>query len=77
MRLLVETDDSAVVEVGEVLCVPADADILVFHSSVHLKSGDLARLEESLTKKTMKRCVILPPMLILEPYDRPTSETGQ
>lgn len=75
MRLLIEKDDSAIVEVKDICSIPSDADVLVFHSSVHLKSDDIARIEEFLSKKTMRRCVVLPSTLGLE--GRLTGETGR
>lgn len=75
MRLLIKKDDSTVVEVKDICFIPVDADVLVLRCSAHLRSDDFAEFEDALSKKTMKRCIVLPPMLSLESYDGSTSGT--
>jgi len=59
MRLLVETDDKALIEVREIENVPPDADMLIFFTACVMREQDLVSLKNQLIEKTGKRCVVV------------------
>lgn len=59
VRLLVEKDDGAEVEVLEIRCIPPDTDTLVFRSCLNLRRNDVEIMERELSKKLGKRCVVV------------------
>lgn len=63
MRILIETDEGRTVEARAIEGVPPGTDTLVFLGSVAMKKIDLEELEADLSRKTGKRCVILPPYI--------------
>lgn len=60
MRILIEQDDGAVVEAREIESVPPGSGILIFFGQYAMKNERMKELEEELSKKTGKICIILP-----------------
>ena len=59
MRMLIETEKRIRIEVREIECVPKDADMLIFFAELALRRDDVSALEESLSKRTGKKCVVV------------------
>lgn len=59
MRLLIERDDGSIVEVREIESTPESADTLFFFSGYTLYPSDMDAMEEALSRKTGRRCVVL------------------
>lgn len=63
MRLLIEQDNGAIVEVKEIEGVGEASNTLIVMCNAHLKSNDAERIADGITKVTGKRCIILPPYI--------------
>lgn len=59
MRVLIEQDNGAIVEVREIEGVQPDADTLVFFTQIAMRKEDLEALENRLSEKIGKTCVVL------------------
>lgn len=60
MRLLLEKDDGAVVEIRAIEGVPSDTNLLLMQTAFVMSARDTIALENKLTEKTGFTCVILP-----------------
>lgn len=60
MRVLIEKDDGALIEAREIESVPPDSGMLIFFGQYAMKNERMKELEEELSKKTGKICIILP-----------------
>lgn len=63
MKLFLEDDNGAKVEVQEIEGVGDASNTLIVLCSVHLKPNDAKRIEAQISELTGKRCITLPPFI--------------
>ena len=59
MRVLIEQDDGAIIEAKEIEGISATADVLLFFVNCFMRRIEETCLEEVLSEKTGKKCVVL------------------
>lgn len=59
MKLIIEKDNGTRVEVSEINLLDADNNILFFFLNYRLREKDIEVIEEKLTSKIGKQCVVL------------------
>lgn len=59
MRVLIEQDDGRIIEAREIEGVPASADILLFFMNYYIATKDAIQIEESLSARIGKKCIVL------------------
>ena len=59
MKLYMESDNGTRIEVKEISSINPDAGVLIFFISRRLRYEDLAMLQEELSTRTNKHCIIL------------------
>ena len=63
MRILIETDEGRTFEARKIEGVPPGTDTLILLGTMAIRKPDLESIEADLSRKTGKRCVILPPYI--------------
>lgn len=60
MKLIAEKDDGTQIEIKEIGNVPKSCSMLLFTTSYMLSKSDQKAFEDCLTKRTGKKCILLP-----------------
>lgn len=63
IKLLIEQDDGAMVEVKEIEGVSSATNVLILISEMRLSNSESDRIVAELARITGKQCIILPPYI--------------
>ncbi len=59
MKLILEKDEGIQVEVRDIVNLDKDSKILFFFLNGHFREQDIINIEESLSSKTGRKCIVL------------------